>query len=125
MKFQLTETDRYWWPVTVRVPDPNTAGKVVEQTFNMQFEPVSRDEAIAHEEGYATCKSAAERVSHERNHLMRIAKGWNEDVVGPDNKPVPFTEETFRQALQKSWFRIAVFNAYAESLNGEEARLGN
>ena len=38
MKFMLTDTDQYWWPVTVRVPDPENAGQILEQEFEMQFE---------------------------------------------------------------------------------------
>lgn len=125
MKFKLSQTDLYWWPVTVRVPDRRFPGKIVKQRFDMQFQPLGREEALAQEERAEACVTAREKVEVEIENLLRVVKGWNESVVDDDDKPVPFTEETFRLALQKSWFRIGVLEAYAESLHGDEARLGN
>lgn len=124
MKFVLETTHRYWWPVKVRIPDPEMAGKIIEQTLKIQFEPKGRDEALASQEVYEALTSAKDRADHEQKQLMDVCKGWD-DVVGADKSSVAFTEENFRLALQHSWFRTAVYQAYADSLNGQEARLGN
>ena len=120
MKFKLTDTDQYWWPVTVRVPDPENAGQILEQEFEMLFEPEDQDTALDAQEEYASLTSPRERVEHERDQLLRVCKNWR----GLDGD-LPFSEEAFRQALKKSWFRTGVYAAYGQSLNGEAARLGN
>lgn len=124
MKFVLETTHRYWWPVKVRIPDPEVAGKIIEQTLKIQFEPKGRDEALASDEVYRELTTAKDRADHEQKQLMDVCKGWD-DVVDADKSAVAFTEENFRLALQQSWFRTAVYQAYADSLNGQEARLGN
>lgn len=124
MKFTLAKKVRYWWPVTVRMPDPETPGKIVEQQLKVLFEPKSRDEALAAQDDYAQLDTARARAEHEHTELKDVVKGWD-DVVDDDKSPVPFTEETISAALQLSWFRTGVYAAYAESLNGQEARLGN
>ncbi|WP_319414417.1 hypothetical protein [uncultured Cohaesibacter sp.] len=120
MKFKLTDTDQYWWPVTVRVPDPENAGKILEQEFEMLFEPEDQDTSINEAEKYVSLTTQRERVNHERDQLLRVCKNWR----GLDGD-LPFTEKAFRKALNKSWVRIAIYQAYAQSLNGEAARLGN
>ena len=46
MKFVLASTNRYWWPVKVRIPHPTEAGKIIEHTLKIQFEALPRDEGI-------------------------------------------------------------------------------
>lgn len=124
MKFVLEASRRYWWPVKVRVPDPETAGKILEQTLKIQFEPKGRDESLSAQEVYENLHTAKERAEHEHAQLLEVCKAWD-DVVDGDKSAVAFSEENFRAALQQSWFRTAVYQAYADSLNGNEARLGN
>lgn len=112
---------RYWWPVKVRIPDPETAGAILERSLEILFEAEDQDEAIERQELYATLRSQRDRVEHERRQLFRVCKDWK-GVVDPDRRPVPFTEDNFRQALQQSWFRAGVYAAYADSLNGEAAQ---
>ncbi|WP_319496323.1 hypothetical protein [uncultured Cohaesibacter sp.] len=119
-KFKLTETDSYWWPVKVRVPDPENAGKIIEQELEILFEPEDQDTALNAQEEYASLMTPRERIEHERDQLLRVCKNWR----GLDGD-LPFSEAAFRQALTKSWFRIGVYSAYGQSLNGEAARLGN
>lgn len=124
MKFQLVEKYRYLWPVTVRVPDPQNPGKIVEQRFRMLFEAETREEAIAAQDKYAELKTARERANHEHDQLLKVCKGWD-DVVDGEGNATAFSETSFRQAIQFAWFRVGVYAAYNESLHGEEARLGN
>jgi hypothetical protein len=123
MKFVLAPSMTYWWPVVVRIPDPEKAGSIIEQKLKVQFEPEEQDAALEQAEIYAGLASPKERAAHERRQLVNVVRGWD-DVIDGDKKPVPFTEENFRAALQKKWFRDGLYRGYSESLNGE-ARLGN
>lgn len=124
MKFTLAKNMRYWWPVAVRMPDPHTPGKIAEQQLKVLFEPKGRDEAIASQETLAALNTAKERADHEQSELKDVVKGWD-DVVDDEGTPVPFSDEAITAALQMSWFRTGVYSAYADSLSGQEARLGN
>ncbi|MCX2697073.1 hypothetical protein [Ochrobactrum chromiisoli] len=123
MKFVLVSNPRYWWPVTVRIPGEE-AGKIAEQQLKVLFEPQGRDEAIASQEAYGELKTERERADHEKKQLLLVVKNWD-DVLGEDKTPVPFSEEILAQAIQQRWFRDALYRAYAESLSGLEAQLGN
>lgn len=126
MKFVLTKKHLYWWPVTVSVPHPDQerAGEMLEMTFRMQFESLPRDEAKAlYERIGALPAGEAEAQSHA--DLMRVVKGWDDDVVDDDGRPVPFSAEALQQLLQISWYRIGVYRAWAASQVGEATRRGN
>lgn len=125
MKFVLAETPRYWWPVIVRVPDEKTPGQVSEQRFTMLFEPRDQEAALDELTEIAEIDDLADRLRAERAMLCRVCKGWDNDVVGDDGSPVPFTPENLDLAMQRQWFRLAVNAAYVESLSGQAARLGN
>jgi len=124
MKFVLAETYRYWWPVTVRMPDPDAPGKIMERTLQVLFEPQPREEAIAAQEAYEKLTTQRERDAHEVEQLKDVCKNWD-DVVDSDGGAVAFTPENLSQAVGITWFRQGVYRAYSESLRGDEARLGN
>ena len=124
MKFVLAETTRYWWPVTVRMPSKEAVGEVIEQRFEMLFEPQGQDEALAIAEAIAAAAGPRAMAAAERENLRSICKGWR-GVVDDTGGEVPFSAEFFDQAAQMPWFRRAIFAAYRESLAGEAARLGN
>lgn len=124
MQFVLVDRPRYWWPVTVRQPDPEQAGKIIEQKLKVLFEPQPRDEAIAAQEAYAKLKTERERADHEEEQLLKLVKDWD-DVLGADKSPLPFSRELLTMAVAQRWFRDGVYRGYAMSLNGEEAEQGN
>lgn len=124
MQFKLTKSHLYWWPVTVRIPDPEQPGKIVERVLQVQFEPRGRDEQLAAQEAAAKLTSLREIIDHDIAEARAVIRNWD-DVIGDDNQLVPFTLENLNLALQHSWFRKAIQAALTESMNGEEARLGN
>ncbi|MDR5655409.1 hypothetical protein [Ruixingdingia sedimenti] len=124
MNFVLGQSDAYWWPVTVRRPDPDAPGKLMEQTLQLLLLPQDQDEAIEEHERINAIHSARTRTKAERAALASRILGWR-DVDGADGKPVPFTPETLDEALRMSWFRIGVWTAMNQSALGEEARTGN
>jgi hypothetical protein len=123
-KFVLTEEYRYWWPIEVKLPDPDRAGEFVTQKFKMEFLAMPSDEARALTKEIDALP-AEQREEREHEHLMRVARNWNEDVVDADKKPVRFSKEALAQALRFPWFRAAVYRGYTRSLVGDEARKGN
>ncbi|MCD1634490.1 hypothetical protein K7H91_11975 [Martelella mediterranea] len=124
MKFILNETNRYWWPVKVRMPDTDNPGKFATYELEILFEPESQDKAIARLEAAAKLTAPRERMEHERKQLFDVCKDWR-GVEDDDERALTFNADNFGRAINQSWFRQAVYNAYADSLNGEEARLGN
>lgn len=124
MQFKLSNSHRYWWPVTVRIPDPENPGCIIEQKLKVQFEPLSRDDLLAAQEKAARLKDFRELAEHEAAQSRRIVKNWD-GVVDDAGEPVPFSPEHLDRALGQSWFRKAIQDALQESMNGEEARLGN
>lgn len=125
--FVLTSTHRFWWPVTVMSPDPVLTGQLVKQEFEIRFEAMPQDEAIKLQAELAALPPE-EYLPRQHEQLLRVVKDWRE-VNDESGDAVPFSEDAFRQALQHSWFRTGVWQAYYDGLNGTEkqpqARLGN
>ena len=124
MQFKIAKTYRYWWPVTVHAPDPQNAGKIIEQNLKVQLEPLPQDELTAAQEESAAFTRMRDVTDHGIRIMHRVVKNWD-GVVDESGEPVPFTEEMLDLAMQHSWFRAGIQKALAESQNGEEARLGN
>jgi hypothetical protein len=124
MRFKLSKSYRYWWPVTVRLPDPDKAGSILEQRFEAQFEPLSRDELLASQEAAAKLTTLRDMAEHEAAQATRMVTDWRE-IDDEAGKPLAFSPERLAQALQQPWFRAAINEALNRSMNGEEARLGN
>ena len=124
MNFVLAPSNAYWWPVTVRMPDPDNPGKLVGQEMRIRFEARDQEAEIAEQERIQSQATVAEQARAERDSLAAICRDW-EGVVTPDGQPLPFNKANPAAALQQPWFRTAVFRAYHESLTGQEARLGN
>lgn len=124
MQFKLSKSHRYWWPVTVSIPDPESPGQFIKQELKIQFEPLGRDDQLAAQDTAAALTSLRELADHETEQARRIVKNWD-GVIGEDGGPVSFSPELLDQALQQPWFRKAVQEALHHSMTGEKARLGN
>ncbi|MDN5786397.1 hypothetical protein [Pseudorhodobacter sp.] len=124
MQFKLSKSHRYWWPVMVHIPDPDAPGKLIMQELQVQFEPLTRDEFLSAQEAAAKMTTMRELADHEVAQARRIVKNW-QGVVDGDGEILPFSEPDLDVALQQPWFRKAVNDALTQSMNGEEARLGN
>lgn len=125
MKFVLSPEHVYWWPVKVRLPDPDPkrAGKIVEQEFRMQFVAIPTDEARALAEEIAALPPE-EREEREYDLMLRAARGWS-DVYDQDGEELTFSPDLLKSVLQQQFYRVAILRAYADSLTGEAARKGN
>lgn len=68
-KFVMTDKHLYWWPVTVRVPDPDNAGTFAEQSFEMQFEAQPREVLLACQERHAAATTDRERIEADKEQM--------------------------------------------------------
>lgn len=119
MKFVLTESYVYDWPVKALVPDPSKPGAMLEQELVVKFAAMSRDEAKRLDAEIAALPET-EQVARQDDVLRRVLVGW-EGVVDSEDRRVPFAQETLDIALQFPWFRSACYRAYADSLRGAVA----
>lgn len=124
MKFVLGATTAYWWPVILRLPDPDTAGSLIEQQCKVRLRPMDQDAFLAEQDRIAAIRSLRERGAAERAFLSALLEDWA-DVIAPDGAAVPFTPERLDEAMQRAWFRDGIWRALAESELGQAARLGN
>ena len=108
MKFVLQETPRFWWPVTVKMPDPKAAGKTISQTLKCQFTGMTRSMALEMKAG------------DDDAMFKQIITDWD-DILDADGNPVQFSEEAFAQALDLPWFRAGLWTAIGEATRGEPA----
>ncbi len=123
--FILTNTHLFSWPATASLPDPDNPGAILKQSFTLKFEALPLDEVEALEQEAIAGTSLDYQRVVQLKILRRAVKGWGDDVVDDHMQPVPFSEETFHQALQLAWFRLAAINAFFEGMRGDQARLGN
>lgn len=124
MKFRLTSDHTYPWPVTLNIPDPEKAGEVIEQRFTATFRAMPLDEAKRLDEEISALP-AEQQTARQDDVLRRVIIGWDQEVVGEDDKPIPFSAAALEQAIQLSWFRIGCYRAYRQSLQGQAAKAGN
>ena len=124
MKFVLAPNPRYWWPVSVQMPDTDNPGEFVEQTFKVLFEPRDQDAEKAERDRILAITDTEQQLKEDRASLAAVIKGWD-DIVDPDKTPVSFSPENLDLMLRQPWSRVAVWRAYHASQMGEEVRLGN
>lgn len=125
-KFVVTTDYRYWWPIKVRLPnpDPRRAGQVVEQSFKAEFRALPTDEANELRKEIDALEGD-ERHARQHDLIRRVVVGWDSDVVGEDNEPIQFAEDVMAQLLTNVWVVAAFYRAWSESMTGEKARQGN
>ncbi len=124
MKFSPTQDYRFWWPVKVRLPDPENAGAIVEHSFEAQFLALPHDRAKQIDADYRALKTQEEKEAHEFDHIKEFMIGWR-DVEDQNDNVLPFNEENLVAMLQHAWFRTGIYKGYAEAMRGEEAREKN
>ena len=124
MKFVLAKSYRYWWPVTVTIPDPENAGDFLKHELRIQFEPQPREEEIADSEAAGKLKSLREIEDFEIARFRRVIRNWD-GVIDEAGELVPFSQERLDMALQFNWFRAGVKDAFDASISRQGARLGN
>ncbi|PTV94018.1 hypothetical protein C8J27_11069 [Rhodobacter aestuarii] len=123
-KFVMVSKHLYWWPVTVRMPDPDNAGQFLEQSFEMQFEAQPREAVLAHKEHYDTLTTDRERIAADKEQMRAVCRSWR-GVIDEEGADVPFAQALLDDAVGLPWFRTGVMRAIAEASFGQEAKTGN
>lgn len=126
VKFVVTQSRLYWWPIKVRVPnsDAKRAGQFEEFQFKAQFEAISTDEAdklIAD----VNALPPDERTGRQNDLLLRVVKGWDDQIIDESKEAIPFDPDTLSQLLTDPWVLVAFWRAWGESMSGEAGRKGN
>ena len=124
MKFKLTTEYLYWWPVTISLPDENLPGKWIKQSFTMQFATMTEERSRALTAEIEALPTEKERNARKHAALLEVARDWR-DVTDEHGQPVEFSPELLSQALGVVWYRTGIYQAWARSLAGEDARRGN
>lgn len=124
MKFVLTKEYRYWWPVKIERPDPVNPGKWQVQSYMHEFVGVSEDEAQALRKEIETLPTDEEKNARQHDLVVKASRNWR-DVIDEDKNPIEYSEDLLHQALQDTWYRLGLYNAYANSLASPAARKGN
>ena len=125
MKFVIDQERLYWWPIKVRIPNPDRSGQIMEETFEMQFAAVDEDTARATAEAYKALETDEERMQHRDDQLLNAVRDWR-GVVDGDKNPIPFTKEMFLTVLRAGpWYREGIYTSYQASFLPQEARRKN
>ncbi|WP_333822862.1 hypothetical protein [Pinisolibacter sp.] len=117
--FKMTAEHLFWAPVKVAVP-----GEAAPATFEMRFEALSSDEAMALSEAAmaAAGRSLEAGADEEMRQIRRICRDWR-DVVDAGGAELPFSEAALDEACRWAWVRTAIIRGYIEAVTG--ARAGN
>lgn len=106
MPYSKVKATSYRWPVPVRTPDDG--GVQIEETFDIVFRRVKREEL-------------QQIVDKGDDNLVRsVVLGWS-GILGADGEELPYSETARDELMQdQSWLR-AVIEAFYLGLNGSRA----
>lgn len=126
VKFVVTSAHLFWWPVKVRMPnpDPRRAGQVVEYQFKVQFEDIGTTEADEILTEIAALPQN-ERAARQHDLLLRVVKDWDQDIVDEGGAAVPFSDAMLRQLMNNIWFANGMWRAWGDAQRAEAGRKGN
>ena len=136
--FRFVKSLTFWWPVTVREPDPDQPGAMVEQSFEAQFRLIddarvkaSRQARRALMDRLTPDMSAGdieaiqdEIDAHDRAALAEVLADWR-DICDGDGLPIPFSGPAFEELYGERRFRAALTRAYGEAIAEDGGRVKN
>lgn len=136
--FKLSTELTFRWPIKPIEPDPENPGKLIEREFTGIFKIIAPEKAKASDEARreilkrATADATVETLTKANDDLKAhdlaaardVLTGW-EGIVGDDDKPLPFNDDTFAAAHAHDHVRAAIVRAYAEAISQDRARLKN
>lgn len=139
MTFKLSTEVTFPWPVKVIEPNPEKAGEKIERVFTAIFALIDPDEAKASEEARLNIlrqmktdtkvkelRAIQEQLDlHDRVALRAVLRGWEKDILGADDKPLPFNDDTFAAVYRWPHVRAAFLRAYREAITDDGGRVGN
>ena len=128
MAFVLEHSDRYSWPVTVKVAQDG--GRFRSFTFDVEFKRVSqaRREELGRQllvqKGRIEAGLIEGEILTPRQIADELVVGWSGilDKEGEGASPVPFSEATKAQLLNIGDVADAILAAWNESIPGAKAK---
>lgn len=128
MAFVLEHSDRYSWPVTVKVAQDG--GRFRTFTFDVEFRRVSqaRREELGRQllvqKGRIEAGLLEGEILTPRQIADELVVGWSGilDREGENGQPVPFSEATKAQLLNIGDVADAILAAWNESIPGAKAK---
>lgn len=105
--FQLKKSNIVWWPATIN--EPIDGGITTEHKCQIQFELVSQD------------KFDELALQGDIILLNNLVKGWKE-ILGTNNKDLPFTKKNTDAFFQVPYVRAALINTYMNAVSGAPAK---
>lgn len=109
--FVLTENPTFSHPVKVLIP---VDGGHKEQSFTAEFRVIPAEEAA---------KFDLNKGEDSRAFLQRAIVKFGDDIVGPDDKPVPYSDELRDRLIGVPYVRSALARTYFAAIGGQ--KLGN
>lgn len=106
--FKITSDPKFTHPVTVCRP---VDGGHVEETFKVTYRVVDVDQL-----------GGTHDLEGQQIILKKIVCGF-EEVVGEDDKPLPYSEELRDQLIAKPFIRAAMFQTYLAAVT--KTKVGN
>ncbi|SEH22528.1 hypothetical protein [Rhizobium sp. NFR12] len=136
--FKLSSELTFPWPVKVIEPNPGSPGELIEREFEVIFailDPEVGRKRTAERRAILAkmtpgmeldeLKVIQEEIhAHDQTALQEVIRGWS-SIVGDDDKPIAFTDVTFRAVTAHERVRIGLVRAYEEAISQDKARLGN
>lgn len=128
MAFVLEHSDRYSWPVTVKVAQDG--GRFRSFTFDVEFKRVSqaRREELGRQllvqKGRIEAGMLEGEILTPRQIADELVVGWSGilDKEGEGGEPVPFSEATKAQLLNIGDVADAILAAWNDSIPGAKAK---
>jgi len=128
MAFVLEHSDRYSWPVTVKVAQDG--GRFRTFTFDVEFKRVSqaRREELGRQllvqKGRIEAGLLEGEILTPRQIADELVVGWSGilDREGEGAEPVPFSEATKAQLLNIGDVADAILAAWNDSIPGSKAK---
>jgi hypothetical protein len=107
--YRIQTEARYWWPVTIRQPDPARPGVIAEQVLEAEFRWLTGDEHNA------WLARAQEHKLPDSAAMLEICTSFR-NVLQEDGTPLPTTPENVKRLLESdSAVALAFARAYFDS----------
>lgn len=112
--FKIQSKPTYWWPVLLRQPHPEEAGKMVEATIHVQYRWLDIDEHAAF------MADAAEKSLSDRDAMPAVVECFR--TFETDQGPFAFSAENLALLLKQPGAATAVARAYFDSRKEAEQK---
>lgn len=116
MKFKLTATPGYWWPVTLRQPSDLVPGQYEQVEIEVRFRRLDED-ALS-----ALRLRAVEQMLTDRHILPEVITDFRR-VPADGGGDVPYSPETLAMLLAQPGVAAQIGRAFNASIDG--CALGN